>query len=115
MDVRVTDRFTCSELRKEIAIDDIITLVQQHRITVARVLSLMIIARSKLRKVLLVALSVTFLMVSESNISELLNGFAPNSQGRRVWSLAGTSLNIKVKGQGHQGQNCVVHSHHPRQ
>jgi len=35
---------------------------------------------------------------------ELLNGFAPNSQGRPVWSLAGTSLNVKVKGQGHRGQ-----------
>jgi len=28
---------------------------------------------------------------------EPLNGFAPNSQGRRVWSLARTSLNVKVK------------------
>jgi len=30
---------------------------------------------------------------------ELLNGFAPNSQGRRVWSLARTSLNVKVRDQ----------------
>jgi len=30
---------------------------------------------------------------------ERLNGFAPNSQGRRVWSLARTSLNVKVDGQ----------------
>ena len=30
---------------------------------------------------------------------EPLNGFATNSQGRRVWSLARTSLNVKVKGQ----------------
>ena len=35
---------------------------------------------------------------------EPLNGFAPNSQGRRVWSLARTSLNVKVKSQGHHGQ-----------
>jgi len=35
---------------------------------------------------------------------EPLNGFAPNSQGRHVWSLAGTSLNVKVKDEGHQGQ-----------
>jgi len=28
-----------------------------------------------------------------------MNGFAPNSQGRRVWSFAHTSLNVKVKGQ----------------
>ena len=28
-----------------------------------------------------------------------LNRFAPNLQGRRVWSLARTSFNVKVKGQ----------------
>ena len=33
---------------------------------------------------------------------EPLNGFAPNSHGRRVWSLSGMSL--KVKGQDHQGK-----------
>jgi len=32
---------------------------------------------------------------------EPLNGFAPNSQARHVWSFAQTSLN--VKGQAHQG------------
>jgi len=34
---------------------------------------------------------------------ELLNGFPPNSHGRRVWTLefARTSLKVKVKGQGH--------------
>jgi len=36
-----------------------------------------------------------FLFVYEIS-PELLNGFAPNSQGRRVWSLAGTSLKVKV-------------------
>jgi len=35
---------------------------------------------------------------------ELLNGFAPNSHGRRVWSLAWMSLKVKVKGHGQQGQ-----------
>jgi len=30
--------------------------------------------------------------------------FASNLQRRRVWSVARTSLNVKVKGQGHQGQ-----------
>jgi len=35
---------------------------------------------------------------------ERLNGFAPNSQGRRVWALARKSLNVKVKGQDHQGR-----------
>ena len=34
---------------------------------------------------------------------ESLNGFVPNSH-RCVWSLVWTSLNVKVKGQGHQGQ-----------
>jgi len=33
-----------------------------------------------------------------------LNGFAPNSHATRVWSLAETSLKVKVKDQGHQGQ-----------
>ena len=28
----------------------------------------------------------------------------PNSEGGRVWSLAQANLNVKVKGQGHQGQ-----------
>jgi len=42
-------------------------------------------AVSEQRKVLLLALSV-----------EQLNGFAPNSQGRRDWSLARTSLKVKV-------------------
>ena len=36
---------------------------------------------------------------------ESLNGFASNSLGRRVWSLARKSLNVKIKGQGDQGQN----------
>jgi len=30
---------------------------------------------------------------------EPLNGFAPNSHGRRAWSLARMILNVKVKGQ----------------
>ena len=33
-----------------------------------------------------------------------LNGFAPHSHRRRVLSLAGTSLKVKVSGQGHQTQ-----------
>jgi len=44
-----------------------------------------------------------FLFVYEIS-QEPLNGFAPNSHGRRVWSLAGTSLKVRVKGEGHQGQ-----------
>ena len=53
------------------------------------------------------------LFVYESNISERLDGFAPYSRGRRVQSLTRTSLNVKVKGKGHQGQKRSVHSYHP--
>jgi len=35
---------------------------------------------------------------------EPLNGFAPNSHGRRVSSIAWTSLKVEVKGQGHYAQ-----------
>jgi len=41
------------------------------------------------------ALSLTFLFVYEIS-PEPLNRFAPNSQGRRVWSFARTSLKVKV-------------------
>ena len=50
---------------------------------------------SELRKVLFLALSVTFLFVYEIS-REPLNGFAPNSQGRRVWSIARMSSKVKV-------------------
>jgi len=56
-------------------------------------------ARSELRKVLFLALSMALLFVYEI-YREPLNGFAPNLHGRRVWSLARTSLKVKVKG-GH--------------
>jgi len=44
--------------------------------------------------------------------SEQLDGFASHSQGRYVWSLDWTDLNVKVKGQGHQGQKmcCALPS-----
>ena len=35
---------------------------------------------------------------------EPLNGFAPNSHGRGVWSLVRTSLKVKVKCHGHHVQ-----------
>jgi len=38
-----------------------------------------------------------FLFVTQIS-QEWLNGFVPYSQGRRVCSLARTSLNVKVKG-----------------
>jgi len=44
-----------------------------------------------------------FLFVYEIS-REPLNDFAPISQRRRVWSLCRRSLNVKVKGQGHQEQ-----------
>jgi len=36
---------------------------------------------------------------------EPLNGFVPNSHGRRIWCLAQMTLKVKVKGQGHQEQH----------
>jgi len=52
-------------------------------------------ARNELRKVLFLALSVIFLFVNEISL-EPLNGFAPNSQGRHVWSLPRAILKVKV-------------------
>ena len=42
----------------------------------------------------------------DSGWQEPLNGFAPNSNGRRAWSFARMKLDVKVKakGQGHQRQ-----------
>jgi len=72
------------------------------------ILFFIITARSELWKVLFLAPSVCgfFLFVYEIS-REPLNGFAPNSPGRRVWSFARTNFNVsrsKIKGQGHQGQ-----------
>jgi len=56
-------------------------------------LMLLVIARSELRKVL-------FLAPPVCEISrEPLDGFASDSHGKRVWSLAQMSLKVKVKGQ----------------
>jgi len=53
-------------------------------------------ARSELRKgSVFGAVNLCFLFVYEIS-REPLNGFAPNSHGRRVWSLARTSLKVKV-------------------
>jgi len=49
--------------------------------------------------------SLFFLFVNQIS-PEPLNGFAPNSHGRRVWSLVRASLN--VKGRGHQGQQNTL-------
>jgi len=63
-----------------------------------------ITTRSELWKVLFLAPSVCFFLFVYAISRESLNGFAPNSYGRCVWSLAQTSLKVKVKDQGHQGQ-----------
>jgi len=63
--------------------------------TCVKILVALIMARSELRKVLFMALSVTFLFVYKISW-EPLNGFAPNSHRRCVWCLARTSLNVKV-------------------
>jgi len=49
-----------------------------------------------------------FILFVHQTSREPLKGFAPNSQGRHVWSLTWTSLNAKVKGQGYQGQICSL-------
>jgi len=70
-------------------------------------MSVIITARSEVQKVLFLVLAVCgFLSVSEIS-REPLNRFAPNSHARRVWSLTWTSLKVKVKGQGHQGQKTT--------
>jgi len=63
-------------------------------------------ARSELYKLLFLVLYVTFLCGYEISW-EPMNGFVPNSQGRGVWSLAWTNLNVKVKVHGHQGQKTL--------
>ena len=58
-------------------------------------------ARSELQRVLFLAPSVCgFLLVVYEISRELLNEYAPNSHRRRVWSLARTNLEVKIKGQG---------------
>ena len=52
-------------------------------------------ARNELRKVLFFFGAMTFLFVCEIS-PEPLNGFALNSQGRRVSSLARTCLKVKI-------------------
>ena len=59
-----------------------------------------ITARSELRKVLFLTPSVSFLFVYEMS-RKPLNGFVPNSHGRRVWSLA----HKKFEGQGQRSRS----------
>jgi len=68
-------------------------------------------AYSELRKVLFLVPSATvslwFFVCVYGIYLEPLNGFAPNSRGRHIWSLAWMSLNVKVKGQGHWEQKLA--------
>jgi len=57
-------------------------------------------SRSEMRKVLSLLLSVTFCLC----MKYLVDRFVPDLHGRRVWSLARTSLNVKVK--GHLGKTA---------
>jgi len=67
--------------------------------TVVNIACFVFITHSKLPKV-------PFLVLFVYEISrKLLNRFVPNSHGRHVWCLTRTSLNVKVKGQGQQGQS----------
>jgi len=50
--------------------------------------------RSELRKILFWRCD--FFCLCMKYLGEPLNGFAPNSHGRRVWSVAQTSLKVKV-------------------
>jgi len=54
---------------------------------------------SELRKVLFLTPSVSVFWFVYEISREPLNVFAPNSQGKRVWSLALTNLRAKVKSQ----------------
>ena len=70
-------------------------------------MSVIITACSEVQKVLFLVLVVCgFLSVSQTS-PEPLNRFAPNSHGRHIWSLAWTSLKVKVTGEGHQGQKTT--------
>jgi len=59
------------------------------------------------------ALSVTFFVCLY--ISGMAERICTTFAGKTCLVLARTSLNVKVKGQGYQGQKHAVHSHHPWQ
>jgi len=69
-------------------------------------------------KVLFLAPSVTFVFfVCESNTLEMAEWICAKFTGKtgHVWSLARTSVNVKVKGQRSRspGTKNTMHSHHP--
>jgi len=78
-------------------------LITDRSITFAGFINLtqFITARSELRKVLFLALSVTF---CERNVSGTAERICAKFTGKVCLSLARTSLNVKVKSQGYRGQ-----------
>ena len=48
------------------------------------------------------AVSLCFFCLCVKYLGEPLNGFAPDSHGRRVWSLDQTNFKVKGDGQGHR-------------
>jgi len=71
-------------------------------------LSLLLLAGNGVRFCFSTVCDFVFCLFVNHVSRELLNGFVPNSQGRRVWSLAQTGLNVKVT----RGKKRTVH---PRQ
>jgi len=82
-------------------------LKSQHNTTFSQRNAPFITTHSELQKVLFLAPSVCGFLFLHEISTEPLNGFAPNSHRRRVWSLAWMSLKVKVKGQGHQEQKTA--------
>jgi len=84
---------------------------------VRRSLAKVIIAHSKLRTVLFLALVFVFYLFANQISRQPRSGFAPNSQGRRAWFVARTSLNVKIKAQRSRspGTNTGCAPHHSRQ
>jgi len=89
---RVAQKFHFAILRIEV------TRASRGLSAIAELLVVRPTARSELRMVLVLALSVTFFFVYKIS-REPLNEFAPNSHGIHVWFLARTSLKLKVKSQ----------------
>ena len=81
-------------------------LITDRSITFAGFINLtqFITARSELRKVLFLALSVTFCV---RNVSGTAERICAKFTGKICLSLARTSLNVKVKSQGYRGQKTA--------
>ena len=75
-----------------------LTLNYVRSVTAATLGRRIVTARSEMRKVLFLTPSVCGFCLCMKYLGEPLNESVPNSRGRRVWSLARTSLKVKVKG-----------------